>query len=139
MTKQEAEAFVVQVCKDYRRSKPENIQFYASTAHKSSSGRYFARTSFWKVARNRLHVTLGWDGSDHAETILHEVAHHLIARTKKGKHAGHPVRFWKLHYELCKRYGVTPDHVRNVRYRAKAEVVQYEPNTKAIAELLAIK
>lgn len=125
MTKLEATQVVTQVCKDYRRKQPDVLQWHVSKTRHSSSGHwqpYSTRT--WGHARQykaKIHITAGYGGGDHLETLLHELAHHIIGKTRVGRRAGHPVRFWRLHYELCERYGVTtPDHARNVHYRAKA-------------------
>lgn len=123
MTKQQAHDLIVQVCHDYRRALPGKVQLYQSKNRRSSSGRWCPNIN-WRHGKrvSRLHVTLGTSGNDHREVVLHELAHHLVGRTAKGRRVGHPVRFWKLHYELCERYGVSPDYKRNIRYRAKAAV-----------------
>lgn len=151
MTKPEALELIAQVCSDYHRAQPDVINWRVSKSHRYSSGHwqpYYAPRKSWRSPlkpRAKLVITAGTGGSDHKETLLHELAHHLIGRTKAGRRVGHPVRFWKLHYELCNHYGVdTPDHKRNVNYKAKAEVgrnkaiAKSDDGTLGIAELLQI-
>ena len=148
-----AQELVMQVCEDYKRAKPTEFRWRNMKTRRSSSGHWnWTQLYNWRngsrhlrgVIQTKITISAGTTGKDHKEVLLHELAHHIVAKTRQGRKAGHPVRFWKLHYELCKRYGVEPDHDRNVRYKAKAEqgrqAAQPKPDggTLGIAELLQI-
>ena len=117
---------VTQVCKDYNRVLPKKLQWYNSTRSSWSSG-------FTWYDGHKIHVTAGRDQYDQELVLLHELAHYLVCKTKKGRKESHSIRFWRLAFELYDRYGIDLGYAiyREDHYRAKA--------SQAYAEVLAKK
>lgn len=144
-TPQWAIELVEQVCKDYARSKPLELQWFDRTQNtkrmyiehhedgrrtwqtepiRSSSGTTWAY-------RQKIHISAGSDVKDQKLVLLHELAHHILNKTKKGRGQGHTTKFWKLAFELYERYGIDMKTAfnREKGYRATAAKV-YEKHYK---------
>lgn len=132
-----AEELTIQVCKDYRRRLPEQMwrksfdrhwverftkedgtRLFIKRINNSSSGSY-TRT------RNLIKIRAGSDEQDQRLVLLHELAHHIMGRNKAH---GHSLKFWRIAFELYKRYGVDMDYAykREKDYRKLATVAYNE-------------
>lgn len=124
-----------QVCKDYTRSLPKELQWFK----RNTGGGYErvelgeGRYSYKKVPRkyssgwtrsigNKIHIAAGTDESDQKLVLLHELAHHILNKTKKGRHQGHTLKFWRLAFQLYIKYevGLEKGYEREKHYRGKA-------------------
>lgn len=106
---------VKQVCKDYNRTLPARVQWYRRRFRKHTSG-------FTRWGGKEIHISAGSDEYDQELVLLHELAHYLVMRTKKGRHESHSIRFWRLAFELYDRYGIELGYAiyREEHYRTKA-------------------
>lgn len=104
-----------QVCADYKRALPRKVQWYRRTRHNFTSG-------FTRWGGKEIHISAGAYEYDQELVLLHELAHYLVMRTKKGRRESHSMRFWRLAFELYDRYGIDLDYAiyREEHYRAKA-------------------
>lgn len=125
-TPQWAVDLVTQVCRDYNRSLPKKLQWYRSSSSRWSSG-------FTYYNGSKIHITAGSDEYDQELVLLHELTHHIVSKTRKGKRESHSIRFWRLAFELYERYGIELGYAyyREEGYKAKA--------TWAYQEVLAKK
>lgn len=120
------------VCKDYNRGLP-SLFIWSNRSARSSSG--YTRphwytaikykkdgTKYLKHHYGELCVRAGTDVQDQTLVLLHELAHHIVGRTKKGRNSGHSIAFWKLAFELYDKYGVDMDYAfkREKNYKVKA-------------------
>lgn len=114
-TPQWAIDLVEEVCKDYHRALPSQLKWYNSTQSHWSSG-------WTRTYTGEIFIRTGRCGYDQELVLLHELAHHLVGKTKKGKKAHHNIKFWKLAFELYWKYGVDLGYAiyREEHYRAKA-------------------
>ncbi len=92
-----AVAMIEEVCKDYNRALPKQFSWY-NTKSKDSSGRTY-------MSGKRLHVSAGTDVADQKLMLIHELAHHILAKTRTGRKAHHSLKYWRLHFELADKYG----------------------------------
>lgn len=116
-----ATELVTQVCADYKRSKPVKFQWY-NTKHKHTSGHasYYGR---------KIHISAGTDGWEHNPVLLHELSHHIVSKTRRGKKRGHDIKFWSLFWELSEQYGnVELSYKRDVELARK-----WRPESRAKA------
>ena len=104
-----------QVCKDYKRKTPYKLQWYNRTRRTFTSG-------FTRWGGKEIHISAGSDGYDQELVLLHELAHYLVMKTKKGRKESHSLRFWRLAFELYDRYGIDLNYAiwREEHYRTKA-------------------
>lgn len=112
-TPQWAVDFVQQVCKDYKRALPLEFKWINDHHSNWSSG--------WTAYDgSKILIRAGHDGYDQELVILHELAHHIVSKSKKK--LGHSIKFWKLAFELYDRYGIELGYAlyREEGYRAKA-------------------
>lgn len=130
-TPQWAVELTTQVCKDYKRALPEVLQWYIKgprywqDVRVYSSGRTWRKQKAWgRKYPSKIHISAGIDEADQELVLLHELAHHLLNRTSKGRRESHSNRFWKLAFELYDRYGVDLDFAwkRERDYKVKAAV-----------------
>ncbi len=134
-----------QVCKDYNRGLPS--QFAWRNANRDSSSGV-TRSSWYKKGvktksgklkfvqwYGEVSVRAGRDEQDQKLVLLHELAHHIVGRSKTGRGQGHTMKFWKLAFELYDRYGVDMDYAigREKNYKAYATVA-YEHHIAAKRE-----
>ena len=103
-----------QVCKDYNRATPKMLRWYNGSNEFSSGFTYYDGSSVF--------VRAGTHGLDQELVLLHELAHHLVSKTGKGRKQGHSIKFWRLAFELYDKYKVDLDYAiyREEEYRAKA-------------------
>jgi predicted metal-dependent hydrolase len=106
---------VTQVCKDYNRKLPVRVQWYKRQRGAWSSG-------FTRWNGKEIHISAGSNEYDQELVLLHELAHYLVMRTKKGRRESHSMRFWRVAFELYSRYGMELGYAiyREEHYRAKA-------------------
>jgi predicted SprT family Zn-dependent metalloprotease len=90
-----AVALVIEVCAEYKRRTPDKLQWY-NTSDKSTSGRTLYNGA-------KIHISAGTDEWEHRIVLLHELAHHILA--KGGRRKGHSKAFWELFIELNKNHG----------------------------------
>lgn len=90
-----AVALVIEVCAEYKRRTPDVLQWY-NTSHPNTSGRAL-------YSGKKIHISAGTDEWEHRIVLLHELAHHILA--KGGKRRGHSKAFWELFIELNKNHG----------------------------------
>lgn len=109
-----ANELVTQVCKDYRRKKP--VVKWWSNHHTYSHGH-------WKRWSQAIFISAGESIQDQELVLLHELAHHIVGKTKAGRRQSHSIRFWTLAFELYNRYGVDTNYAieREYSYKAKAK------------------
>lgn len=142
-----ANRLIKQVCKDYRRKLPV-VQWYdCSNTRNHSSG----RTWHWRgraVSRssgyvwrhwNKIHISAGADEQDQKLVLLHELAHHIMNKTRKGSKAHHSQKFWELAFELYDQYGIDLEYAydRERHYRVKATTAYNKHLTKKTALAVA--
>lgn len=84
-----------EVCRDYKRALPKRLQWYNRNDWSKSGG------TCW---RDKIHISAGDDEYDQVLVLLHELAHHIVNKTKP--RVGHTIRFWRLAFELYERYGI---------------------------------
>lgn len=126
---------VHQVCSDYKRKLPGLLQWYNVQRGSASGYTWFNG--------KKIHISACHDDTENKIVLLHELAHHIVSKTRKGKREGHSLRFWRLVFELSQRYGTGVDETYkrevesyvikrylNPSYRAKA-VWAYEEIKKA--------
>ena len=130
---------VEQVCKDRRRAVPSRLQWYdrskstkvyrtwnedGSRSLKIKNQEY---TSGWTTV-GKIHISAGTSEEDQKLVLLHELAHHLLNKTKKSRLQGHSIRFWRLAFELYHQYGVDLGYAyqREKNYKKKATVAYLE-------------
>lgn len=108
---------VKQVCTDYSRAMPTELHWYSlnigggydkiDTADGGYKYIFKARnSSSGNTGRHngRIHISAGADEQDQKLVLLHELAHHIMNKTKKGRAANHNTTFWMLAFELYKKY-----------------------------------
>lgn len=138
-----------QVCTDYHRKSP-NLDWHQRRDRKykrwqhgqtEDGGRYLQRVTIVQPAgqytsgttwpSGRVLVRAGTDAADAKLVLLHELAHHILNKTRSGRRQGHSIRFWRLAFQLYQRYGVDLDYAfsREKDYKVKA--------TQAYQELMA--
>lgn len=109
---------VTQVCSDYKRALPMKFQWY-NRNRKHSCGHTMYDGS-------KVHVAAGTDEWEHRPVLLHELTHHLISKTRKGRKAGHSLGFWKLYFELNAKYANIED-----AYKRDIELAtEWRPGTR---------
>lgn len=120
------------VCKDYNRGLPSQFVWKnanrsgSSGVHKPGWGKRYRMTKGGKLKATNwwgeIIVRAGSDIQDQKLVLLHELAHHVAARSKTRRHHGHTIRFWKLAFEFYDRYGVDMEYAydREKNYKAKA-------------------
>lgn len=108
---------VTQVCKDYKRRLPYRVDWYNS----NKDGKQYTNGTTWTY-EDRIFIRAGFDKYDQELVLLHELAHYIIAKSKRGLREGHSLRFWKLAFELYFKYGIEPEYAiyREENYKAKA-------------------
>lgn len=111
-----------QVCKDYKRKLPKVVWWQMKRQHKSSG----------RAGHGRVHISAGSDATDQRLVLLHELAHHLVQKSRKGRRESHSMRFWRLTFELYERYGVDLDyaHERERHYRQGASTAYAQRTRK---------
>lgn len=111
-----AQELTIKVCKDYNRWPPKII--WRNRYGKHSSG----VTYVYKKRGFDITVRAGTDIDDQKLVLLHELAHYIVAKSKKGKRESHSLRFWRLAFELYECYGVDRDmaYEREKGYKEKA-------------------
>ncbi len=122
----------VQVCKDYNRGLPSLFKWYNCNRMYSTG---VTRSSWYKRhvrLKNGKLKTVQWYGEvsvragsseENAKLVLlHELAHHIVGRSKTGRGQGHTMKFWKLAFELYERYGMNMEYAysKEKGYKAKA-------------------
>jgi len=113
---------IEQVCKENSRKLPLTLR-WMNLNRKSSSG-----TFYWYT--ETITIRAGTDKEDVKHVILHELGHHLNAKSRKHRRKGHTVRFWKIAMSLYEQYGDMSYSVkREKNYRAFSQVV-YERHFK---------
>lgn len=132
---------ISQVCDDYNRTKPGELLWKPSlhTWTNASSGNckyakingrqiyYWIRLKNGKMKRRpftgRITIRYGSDERDQKLVILHELAHWIASRSKRGQ--SHTVIFWKKAFELYEKYGIDMDYAYNREkgYKQKATAV----------------
>jgi hypothetical protein len=107
---------VTEVCRDYNRALPKELKWFRSDQSNWTSG-WTARDG------SRIFIRAGRCGYDQELVLLHELAHHIICKTKAGRKMTHSIKFWKLAFELYRRYGMNLGYAfyREETYRKKAE------------------
>lgn len=130
------------VCKDYNRGLPSqfvwkkrNSQYTTGTTYPSWDRRYVKTKTGLKSINwyGEVVVRAGKDEQDQKLVLLHELAHHVVARSKSGRGQGHTIKFWKLAFELYERYGVDMDYAykREKNYKRKAtQAYEYHMEAK---------
>lgn len=120
------------VCKDYNRGLPSEFiwrnrnGWYSSGTTRPQWGkiRVKLKNGNYKYVNFYGGVTVraGTDVDDQKHVLLHELAHHVLGRTKRGRRAGHSIAFWKLAFEMYQRYGIDLEtaHEREKHYKKKA-------------------
>lgn len=120
------------VCKDYNRGLPSEFIWrnrnskYSSGATNSHWRTLLLRTKTGKQRKVKFYgyvrVCSGTYEQDQRLVLLHELAHHIVGRSIKGRREGHSMRFWKLAFELYDNYGVDMDYAidREKGYKVKA-------------------
>jgi hypothetical protein len=110
---------VIQVCAEYNRKQPKSFQWYR-TKSKSTSGRA-------SYDGSRIHISAGTDEWEHKVVLIHELSHHINAKSKRGR--GHNKRFWELFWELSELYGST-----KLSYKRDVEMArEWRPKTRVKA------
>lgn len=131
---------VKQVCKERRRALPSKLQWYDRSKSKkvfrtfnedgsrSLQIRNQKYTSGTTWGSGKIHISAGTDVQDQRLVLLHELAHHLLNKTKKSRLQGHTIRFWRLAFELYHQYGVDLAYAyeREKNYKKKATVAYLE-------------
>lgn len=113
---------IEQVCNDQPRKLPVTL-IWRNCKRKSSSGCF----SWWTES---ITIRAGYDEKDVRHVILHELAHHMNAKSRKHRRQGHTVRFWKKAFTLYEQYGDMAYAVgREKRYKSYSTVV-YERHFK---------
>lgn len=128
---------IKEVCSEYDRALPTELHWYSlnigggydKVEVEPGTWRYVpkVRPSSSGNARpnGRIHISAGEDKMDQRLVLLHELAHHIMMKTKKGRQAHHNTVFWKLAFELYERYNVDMKYAqkRETNYRKTAGVV----------------
>jgi predicted metal-dependent hydrolase len=83
----------------------------------------------------KIHVSAGTDDRSHRYVLLHELAHYILHRSRKGRGECHSLRFWRLAFELYGKYGVDVEYAysKEKHYRAKAKWAYDELKEKSPA------
>jgi hypothetical protein len=120
-----AEELTIEVCREYKRSLPDVVQWYSGSSKWTSGHWTYYTSGSIRACRLhfKIHITAGTDPTDARYALLHELAHHIVGKTKAGRKEHHSMRFWLLTWELCDKYGITIDEVllkRAEQYRGKS-------------------
>lgn len=112
---------VIQVCAEYKRSLPKVFQWYnTKDKHTSGHASYYGK---------KIHISAGKDDWEHKPVLLHELSHHIVSKTAKGKKRGHDKRFWELFWELSELYGSV-----ELSYKRDVEMArEWRPGTRTKA------
>lgn len=109
---------VVEVCAAYKRRTPDLLQWYA-TKEKYSSGHA-------SYSGKKIHISAGTDEHEQRVVLLHELAHHILA--KRGRQ-GHSKRFWELFIELNIKHG----DIKKAYWRDVEMATKFRPGTRVKA------
>ena len=109
-----AQAILEEVCREKKRSLPTTKWIQRDRV--GSSGVYYPY-------KKRMVLCLGSDEEQHLQVFLHELAHHLACRNRKG--AGHNKKFWILHKELLLKYNCLTEKWKERAYRYKKKAQLY--------------
>lgn len=116
---------VQQVCADYKRALPDKLSWYDKNRVHTSGHTKYAR---WH-GLNQIHISAGKDEWEHRVVVLHELAHHIMGKTRKGTLQGHSLKFWRLLFDLAINYGNVDD-----LYKRDIELAQgWRPGTRKLA------
>jgi hypothetical protein len=126
------------VCKDYNRGLPSEFYWKDRNRAYSTGVTNPHWRSFSMIMKNGkrkkvnyygyIKVQAGTDVQDQKLVLLHELAHHVMGRSRRGRSVGHSIAFWKLAFELYDNYGVDMDYAikREKNYKVKAtEAYEY--------------
>lgn len=130
-----ATELIQEVCRDHRRKLPTVYWKQARSnvkwgEDKDENGRHIRTLTFrtgssgsTRTWQGIIKINAGSDVADQKLVLLHELAHHLTAKSKKGKREHHSLRFWRIAVELYAKHGIDMQvaYNREKNYKEKAK------------------